>query len=241
MNKNLTGTDDPNIPSDVYNPKLDYIRPKDAATLIIVRNGADVLMGVRSAKHAFMPNKFVFPGGRVDAADGRVAHPVDLHPEVAAKLERGCAPFRARALAMAAVRETFEEAGLILGVPTTQTIRTKSPGWKPFFDAGYAPALDQMEYVSRAITPPGRPRRFDARFFMVNADRLHGSIDGNGELENLHWVPIEEAQQLDLPNVTSFMIDIVKQRLIDRQHMQPGAAIPFSHWTPQGFIRGDEH
>jgi 8-oxo-dGTP pyrophosphatase MutT (NUDIX family) len=241
MNKNLTGTDDPNIPSDVYNPKLDYIRPKDAATLIIVRNGVDVLMGVRSAKHAFMPNKFVFPGGRVDTADGRVARPVDLHPVVATKLERGCAPFRARALAMAAVRETFEEAGLILGVPTTETIRTKSPGWKPFFDAGYAPALDQMEYVSRAITPPGRPRRFDARFFMVNADKLHGSIDGNGELENLHWVPIEEAQQLDLPNVTSFMIDIVKQRLKDRQHMEPGASIPFSHWTPKGFIRGDEH
>jgi 8-oxo-dGTP pyrophosphatase MutT (NUDIX family) len=76
---------------------------------------------------------------------------------------------------------------------------------------------------------------------MVNADKLHGSIDGNGELENLHWVPIQEAQQLDLPNVTSFMIDIVKQRLKDRQHMEPGASIPFSHWTPQGFIRGDEH
>jgi 8-oxo-dGTP pyrophosphatase MutT (NUDIX family) len=241
MNKNLTGTDDPTIPSDVYNPKLNYIRPKDAATLIIVRGGNEVLMGVRSAKHAFMPNKFVFPGGRVDAADGRVARPVDLHPEVANKLERGCAPFRARALAMAAVRETFEEAGLILGVPRQEKIQTKSPGWKPFFDKGFVPALDQMEYVSRAITPPGRPRRFDARFFMVNADKMHGSIDGNGELENLHWVPIKEAQKLDLPNVTSFMIDIVQQRLKDRQHMEPGAPIPFSRWTPQGFIRGGTH
>ena len=241
MNKNLRGTDDPNIPSDTYNPNLDYIRPKDAATLIIVRDGKEVLMGVRNAKHAFMPNKFVFPGGRVDRADGRVARPVDLNPDVAEKLERGCAPFRARALAMAAVRETFEEAGLILGVPQQDRIRTASPGWKPFFETGFVPALDQMEYVARAITPPGRPRRFDARFFMVNADKLHGSIDGNGELENLHWVPIEEAQNLDLPNVTAFMIDVVQQRLKDREHLKPGARIPFSRWTPQGFVRGGEH
>ena len=240
MNK-LRDTDDPKIPSDVYNPHLDYIRPKDAATLIIVRDGKEVLMGVRNAKHAFMPNKFVFPGGRVDRADGRVAHPIDLQPEVAEKLERGCAPFRARALAMAAVRETFEEAGLILGVEQQDQIRSKSPGWKPFFETGFVPALDQMEYIARAITPPGRPRRFDARFFMVNADRLHGSLDGNGELESLTWVPIDEAPDLDLPNVTEFMIGIVKQRLKDRAHMKPGARIPFSRWTPQGFVRGGEH
>jgi len=241
MNKNLTGTDDHNIPSDVYNPKLDYIRPKDAATLIIVRGGEEILMGVRSAKHAFMPNKFVFPGGRVDPADGRVARPIDLHPEVASKLERGCAPIRARAVAMAAIRETFEEAGLILGVKTDAPIKTSSAGWKPFFDKGYAPALDQVEYLARAITPPGRPRRFDARFFMVNADKLHGSIDSNGELEGLRWIPINEAQSYDLPNVTSFMIDIVKDRLKDHKHMEPGAPIPFSRWTPQGFVRGGEH
>ena len=72
MNKNLRGTDDPNIPSDTYNPNLNYIRPKDAATLIIVRDGKEVLMGVRSAKHAFMPNKFVFPGGAVDAVDATI-------------------------------------------------------------------------------------------------------------------------------------------------------------------------
>lgn len=69
------------------------VRPRDAATLIIVRTGAGeprVLMGQRSANHKFMPNKFVFPGGKVDCADNRIVPPLDLHPHVMDRLRKGC-------------------------------------------------------------------------------------------------------------------------------------------------------
>ena len=92
------------------------VRPRDAATLILVRrDGTEpkILMGKRSAGHAFMPNKFVFPGGKVDAADSRLRPPGDLHPQVLARLMKGCSQSRARGLAMAAIRETYEETGLI--------------------------------------------------------------------------------------------------------------------------------
>jgi len=203
-----------------------HLRPKDAATLVIVRGGDQVLMGVRNAKHAFMPNKYVFPGGRVDRADGQVARPVDLKGDVAEKLERGCSPHRARAIGMAVVRETFEETGLILGTDIGKSQPTRSANWRPFYDTGFVPALDKIDYIARAITPPGRPRRFDARFFMVDADHLVGDLDGNGELLNLTWVPLKEALELDLPNITQLMIRFIRQRVEDGAHLKKGGKIP---------------
>src|SRR5216684_3737927 len=93
-----------------------YLRPRDAATLILVRERGripEVLMGCRDAKHAFMPNRYVFPGGRVDKADAHVpiATPLDRH--VKARLLKAATAQRAQALGVAAVRETFEETGLI--------------------------------------------------------------------------------------------------------------------------------
>ena len=99
-------------------------RPRDSATLILVRSDGPelrVLMGRRHERHSFMPGKFVFPGGAVDEADAQVCPAVDLDSRSLAKLMlrmRGRpSARRARALAMAAVRETFEETGLILGRP----------------------------------------------------------------------------------------------------------------------------
>jgi 8-oxo-dGTP pyrophosphatase MutT (NUDIX family) len=221
-------------------PPAYKLKPKDAATLLIIRGGEEVLMGVRSAKHAFMPNKYVFPGGRVDRADGLVPRPIDLQPDVAAKLERGApSPNRARALAMAAVRETFEEAGMILGAPHDTRIKTASPDWKPFYASGLVPALDKLEYIARAITPPGRPRRFDTRFLMVDADHLTGAIDGNGELLNLNWVKLKDAQSLDLPNITRLIIEIARRRIHDGEHRGENAMIPFVRTVKRRHIIGD--
>jgi 8-oxo-dGTP pyrophosphatase MutT (NUDIX family) len=221
-------------------PVVPYkLKPKDAATLLIVRGGEEVLMGVRSARHAFMPNKYVFPGGRVDRADGRVPRPVDLRPEVAEKLERAASPLRARALAMAAVRETFEEAGMILGQSSESPVRTSSPGWKPFYEQGFVPALDRLEYIARAITPPGRPRRFDTRFLMVEADHLQGDVFGNGELLDLKWVKLKDAQSLDLPNITRLIIEIARRRLEDGEHRHKGGKIPFVRTINRRHIIGD--
>src|SRR4051812_30230058 len=97
------------------------IRPRDAATLILLDREGDeilVLMGRRHAGHAFMPGKFVFPGGRTDSADSRIAVATPLLPEEEARLTAGVgriSPSRARAIALSAIRETYEEAGLLIG------------------------------------------------------------------------------------------------------------------------------
>ncbi len=160
-----------------------------------------------------MPHKYVFPGGRVDAGDARVVSPIALRPEVEAKLTANATPARAKALAMTAVRETFEETGLILGHSVATPPTTRSPGWHPFFARGYVPALDRLDYVARAITPPNRVRRFDARFFLVDAAHMSGEISGNGELEHLHWAPLRSATDLDLSPITELVLDLLKGRL----------------------------
>jgi len=196
------------------------VRPRDAATLIIVRRGAEprVLMGKRSASHKFMPNKFVFPGGGVDRGDGRIRPPFDLHPQVMQRLRRGCSETRARALALAAIRETYEETGLVLGEPDTPTLRSRSPYWADFLRHDINPRLDVLHYVARAITPPYRTRRFDARFFMVDADHIqqgfHERPQGSGELLDLHWVTLSRARGMEqLPVVTRMVLEELERRL----------------------------
>jgi 8-oxo-dGTP pyrophosphatase MutT (NUDIX family) len=189
------------------------MKPRDAATLIIVRNSREVLLGVRSARHVFMPHLYVFPGGRVDAGDARVSCPVGLQPQVESKLTRSVTSARARALAMTAVRETFEETGLILGHATPEPPRSRSLHWGPFFETGYVPALDRLDYVARAITPPNNVRRFDARFFLADASDLAGELDGNGELEDLRWVSLEAARQLPLSPITELVLGLLDHRL----------------------------
>jgi 8-oxo-dGTP pyrophosphatase MutT (NUDIX family) len=191
------------------------LKPRDSATLILVRrDGATprILMGQRAAGHAFMPNKYVFPGGRIDAADSRVKPARDLHPATLAKLMtrmRGrCSAARARGLAHAAVRETWEEAGLLFGRSTIED----------------APDLSGLILFMRAITPPGRTRRYDSRFFVADAEQLSNMDaphhDGGGELLTLSWLTLDDIAGLDLPLIT---IDAL-QRLrpfLDKGHLPP--------------------
>src|SRR5262245_64720777 len=144
------------------------LRPRDAATLIIVRRDGTarprVLMGKRHASHAFMPNKFVFPGGRLDPADCRIEPIADLDPTVRdkllARMRAPATPARARGLAMAAIRETFEEVGIIIGRPAgDERSSSRSPAWRAFLDTGHRPDLSGMRLFARAIAPPGRSRR----------------------------------------------------------------------------------
>ncbi|MEM9254152.1 MAG: NUDIX hydrolase [Pseudomonadota bacterium] len=211
------------------------VRPRDAATLIILRRGGGeprVLMGKRSSNHRFMPNKFVFPGGRVDRADARLRPPHDLHPQVMERLCLGCSPARARALALAAIRETYEETGLILGEPETPTLKTRSSSWGEFLQFDCNPRLDVLHYVARAITPPYRNRRFDARFFLADAEHLQGGVrerpQGSGELLDLHWVTLTEARAMEaLPHITRAVLEEVQRRL--DAGSQQGDAGPFVH------------
>jgi 8-oxo-dGTP pyrophosphatase MutT (NUDIX family) len=197
------------------------VRPKDAATLIIVRREGPqprVLMGKRAASHKFMPNKFVFPGGKVDPADSRIVPPHDLHPAVMQRLRRGCTPTRARALALAAIRETYEETGLVIGEPHTPTLKSRSRPWADFLQHDVNPRLDVLHLIARAITPPYRNRRFDARFFMIDAEHIQGDVherpQGSGELLDLHWVALSQAQHMEqLPHITRVVLQELERRL----------------------------
>jgi 8-oxo-dGTP pyrophosphatase MutT (NUDIX family) len=195
------------------------LRPRDAATLILVerpeRGAARVLMGKRHAGARFMPGKFVFPGGRVEPEDRRMTAAGALDPHVEEKLNarvRRPSPNFARALALAAIRETFEETGLAIGVPGLRAAENPPPGaWTRFAATGVHPALDAIDFLARAITPPGRPRRFDARFLVVDAafiaGRVEGAVHPEAELVELVWTPLDEARNLDLPSITHAALD----------------------------------
>ena len=189
------------------------LRPKDAATLVLIKNSGtvhEVLLGQRHGGHAFMPNRYVFPGGRVDPSDSRVVPSTSLTQDVAGRLEKNCSPARARALAVAAVRETYEETGLMLAGKMPAGVLTSKHGvWADFAKQGVGPALANLDYICRAITPPGRPRRFHARFFMADAIHVQGQIKGSGELLDIGWVPLEEAAKLPIPSVTGLVLEEV--------------------------------
>ena len=210
-------------------------RPKDAATLILVRRDQAtprVLMGKRSGGHSFMPDKYVFPGGRVDPQDSRAPVLTPLSKAQRSKLEVQSRR-KPRAFALTAIRETWEETGLIVG--KSAQIAAKPPaGWHEYYAEGVAPCLKDFEFIGRAITPPYRPKRFDARFFMAMAEDAlideRPPADG-AELHDLQWVTLPDALKLDLPSVTRFMLDEIETRL-----EKPGSrrGPPFLRWTRGG-------
>ena len=206
------------------------IRPKDAATLALVRHDggrACVLMGQRGKEQAFMPERYVFPGGGVETCDRYVRPAGELRDNVALRLSRTCTPARARSLAAAAIRETFEETGLMLAAPSAAPRGKVRAEWRGFHEQGLAPALDKLDYIFRAVTPPGPPRRFNARFFMAFADDLHGEIAGNGELHNIAWVPISEALELHIPRITSVVLGEIDRLLQDPAPSETVKTTPF--------------
>ena len=193
---------------------------RDAATVILWRPGGaagpEVLMGQRGAGAAFMPSKFVFPGGAVDPADAEVTLAAPLPTLCQARLAESpatqAAP-RPEALAAAAIRELWEETGLALGQPGAWPgLPPADVGhdWAGFAARGLVPAAGAMRFVFRAITPPGRTRRFDARFFLVPVAAVAGDADdfsaASDELSHLHWIALAEARRLDLPFITEVVL-----------------------------------
>lgn len=234
----------PPLPSEYREGNARAVRPRDAATLVIVRNDASpkILLGKRAASHRFMPNKFVFPGGKLDRADQRIAVEESLHPAVLDRLRKNV-PKRVtentlRGLALAAIRETFEETGLVVGRATRHPSASRDPVWQQYFSNGVTPPLGDLDFIARAITPTYRTRRFDTRFFMVEENCLYNDPealqDASGELLELCWVTPEEARNLDLPGVTRWVIDRVEERLATQRHVRQRQSAPFIR-----FINGD--
>jgi 8-oxo-dGTP pyrophosphatase MutT (NUDIX family) len=221
-------------------------RPRDAATMMILDRRAAkprILMGKRHAGHKFMPGKYVFPGGRLDPGDRRMAATGALAQICEDRLlKRTVRPSigKARALALAAIRETFEETGLLFGSADYGAPEAPPVGsWADFAAHGVFPDLSAVSYVARAITPPRRPKRFDTRFFTVDASavakRIENVVGPDSELVDLVWVDFDEAKALDLPTITKVIIQEVEARI--EGGFAPFLPVPF-YWEKNGaFVR----
>ena len=219
--------------------------PRDAATLMLIdRSGSKpkVLLGRRHAGHKFMPGKFVFPGGRIEPLDRLMPAVSELHPDAQKKvMERVAKPSAefARAFALAAVRETAEETGLLLGVKRDQPPAVPGEIWIEFAKACVHPDLGQIHFIARAVTPPRRPRRFDTRFLTADASSIAHTIAGvvgpDSELVELAWVPIEDATHLDMPTITGIVLEELLARV--EAGMGHNLPVPFYFMIERQFFR----
>ena len=219
--------------------------PRDAATIMLIDRAGPhpkVLLGRRHDAHKFMPGKFVFPGGRIEAQDRNMQAVSELHPDTQKKLtERVANPSAelARGFALAAVREMAEETGLLLGVKRNEPPAAAADDWAQFTKASVHPDLAQMHFIARAITPPKRPKRFDTRFFTADATAIAHTIDGivgpESELVELVWVPIAEAAQLDMPTITGVVLEELGARVA--AGMAHGLPVPFYFMKDDQFLR----
>jgi 8-oxo-dGTP pyrophosphatase MutT (NUDIX family) len=216
-----------------------YFRPRDAATLILVdRSGTvpKVLVGRRHDKVVFMPGKFVFPGGRVDKSDNRVPVAAPMSKQLEENLLKGSPKItasRAKSLAIAAIREACEETGLCLGRTNSTTPTRLDGAWRPFADAGLLPDPSGLFLIARAITPPGRVKRFDTRFFTADASaithRVEGVIHPDAELVELVWVELGSKPLADLHPMTKNVLGELDRRLAAGP-LRHDAPVPFFHF-----------
>ena len=209
---------------------IDKSQIRNAATVIVLRDrmtAPHILMGQRGAKAVFMPNKFVFPGGAVDAADAHIPLATSLTTTCADRLAQDADPALAHALAVAAIRELWEETGLILGQQGAWDMDPPED-WQSFAATGHLPHAAPLQFTFRALTPPGRPRRFDARFFLVDADDIASDLDdfaaASDELSHLQWVPLSDARRFDMPFITEVVLAEVEARAKDRT---PPDSVPY--------------
>ena len=197
---------------------------RDAATVIVLRDRTHVLMGQRSATAAFMPAKFVFPGGAVDPGDADIPFAAPLNRTCRGRLSHD-SQLAPHTLAATAIREVFEETGQRLSRPGAWT--SPPADWRGFAETGHQPDASTLEFIFRAVTPHGAPRRFDARFFLADAATLSTDPDdfsqAAAELSAVQWVPLAQARQFDLPFITQIVLAELTARL--RGHVPD--AIPF--------------
>jgi len=199
------------------------VRPRDAASLILLRGEGrtlEVLAGRRPLDVKFMPGVYVFPGGAIDPPD-RIAWSIESRTEaLGAKLARS---------ARAALRETWEEAGILVGraggaPPHEPAVR---PIEQAYLGHGLVAAMDVLTYVGRAITPSHSFRRFNTRFFLCDGTNVFGEPAASDELEDVGWHPIGGEALASFRDVTRFML---ARAIALRQGTASGAA-PLFYWA----------
>ena len=213
----------------------DKTKIRNAATVIVIRNkckNPSVLMGQRGVNAAFMPSKFVFPGGAVDDQDLSIDIKKSINEVCKNRLLKENENGSWSGLVAAAIRELFEETGQIIGVE--QEWPEVPSSWEEFAKTGYVPDASQMSFVFRAITPPGRPRRFDARFFLIQAEELRTNLDdfsmASDELSHLQWIPLKDTKNFDLPFITQVVLAEITGNLTKSG---PPARVPFFQNTTE--------
>ena len=209
------------------------VKPRDAASVVLIRGTAEkaeVLMGRRRKRASFLPNIYVFPGGRVDASDRHAPRELAFHPHAEHLIRRHAPATAPLPLAIAALRETFEETGYLIardapagaldGLPAT-------PFWEAFRAENALPDLARMHYIARALTPTMSHKRFNTRFFMVDANEARGALIDEGELEDLHWIALDKAHRLPIVDVTEFVLNQARRRWADHAAGQRQESVPF--------------
>ena len=200
---------------DLETPDTD-VPIRDAATIILVRDAETVpkvLMGQRGKTAAFMPDKYVFPGGAVDPGDAEIAV-TGLGATCENRLMQVTKAGDPNRFVATAIRELWEETGQALG---RHQAWDAPKGWEDFADLGVFPDARGLSFFFRALTPPGRPRRFDARFFLADATRLATDLDdfsrAEDELSHLHWVAMTDVRKLNLPFITQLVLAELESHL----------------------------
>lgn len=208
---------------------------RDAASVVLLRNRHStpkILVGQRGKDAVFMPNKFVFPGGAVDQEDQNVRILHRPSPSCLEKLSKQVDKKITNMLLACAVREVWEETGLKLAHISNHSCVEIPKNWITFCKGGHHPSAKGMVFFYRAVTPPGRTKRFDARFFLADLDKvdLVGNPDdfslASTELRHLQWIPLADASKLDLPSITQLVLATLSDVL--KSNDSP-SKVPFRH------------
>jgi 8-oxo-dGTP pyrophosphatase MutT (NUDIX family) len=207
-------------------PKV--VKPVDAAGLVLIRAGSkgepEILLGRRHRRSGFLPDIYVVPGGRVDPADHASSGFAEaLQPTVAAALLSGGSRRPALAFPRAALRETHEETGLLVGSLGRPLGALSQAVWQAYGAAGVAPDFGTIDFICRAITPATSARRYNTRFFLADGSQAVGSVLSNGELEDLAWRPVSALGGLNIVDVTEY---VLKEALRRWQARRPAGAEP---------------
>jgi 8-oxo-dGTP pyrophosphatase MutT (NUDIX family) len=205
------------------NARKPVVRPRDAASLILLRgegSALEVLAGRRPLNVKFMPGVYVFPGGAIDPPD-RITWSIETGTEaLGSKLARS---------ARAALRETWEEAGVLIGRPggLPPASLARAPIERAYLERGLVAAMDLLTYVGRAITPSHSFRRFNTRFFLGDGRNVFGAPMASEELEDVGWHPVGHDALASFRDVTRYMLD----RAIALRQGTASSEAPLFYWA----------